>query len=60
MGQTKSTMMSSLSGVEAKARADETAACAACDLSAIAGNDCLVDKLAGGPANLVDLWFSVV
>ncbi len=53
-------MMASLLGVEVKARADETAACAANDLTAMADNDCLVDKMAGGPANLVDLWVSVV
>lgn len=53
-------MMASLSGVEVKATADEAAACAANELSAMAGNDCLVDKIAGGPANLVALWVSVV
>lgn len=46
--------------MEVKARADETGARAACDLSVMAGNDCLVDKLASGPANLVDLWVSAV
>ncbi len=53
-------MFASLLGVEVKARADKTAACAACNLSAMAGNDCLVDKMAGGPANLVNLCVSVV